>query len=124
MKRAIVEYDELGNPVKLMDVREFRDDSVEPFKALCAGNAKKRDDRLRQAEQKALQKENEAKLRHNAQSAWISRLWLENALANGTVTMTEEQYEAFETAFGTGWGIDPTAMPEEFLVPYNALKED
>ena len=51
-------------------------------------------------------------------------MWLENALANGTVTMTEEQYEAFETAFGTGWGIDPSAMPEEFLVPYNALKED
>ena len=110
--------------MKLTDVREFRDDSVEAFKALCAGNAKKRDERLRQAEQKALQKENEAKLRHNAQSAWIARLWLENALANGKVTMTEEQYEAFETAFGTGWGIDPSAMPEEFLVPYNALKED
>ena len=61
MKRAIVEYDELGNPVKLTDVREFRDDSVEAFKALCAGNAKKRDERLRQAEQKAIQKENEAK---------------------------------------------------------------
>ena len=45
MKRAIVEYDELGNPVKLTDVREFRDDSVEAFKDICAGNAKKRDER-------------------------------------------------------------------------------
>ena len=54
VKKCIVEYDELGNPINLIDLKEFADvKSFKDFQELCAKNREGFLKRKEAAEQKA-----------------------------------------------------------------------
>lgn len=54
VKKCIVQYDDLGNPIKIVELKEFTDiKSFKDFEELCDKNHKDFEDRLKEAKEKA-----------------------------------------------------------------------
>lgn len=126
MKRAVTNYDELGNPIGLADVQDFRNEaSYKSYLDLCALNKAKADKRAEEkakADKRAEDKAQGKALRlHIRRSAWIARLWFEHLLDNGAITLTDEEYQAFLVGFNNG-DLNESEMPEAFLEVYGKLK--
>lgn len=122
MKKAIAKYDELGNPIGLVDVKDFRSEaSYKSYLDLCALNKTKADKRAEEkvkAEAEAVAVERKRTLRR---CAWIARLWFEHLLDNGALVLSDEEYQDFIVAFNGG-DVDEAKMPEAFLEVYGKLK--
>jgi len=61
VKKCIVEYDDLGNPVGIIELKEFTDvKSFKDFEELCKNNLKAFDDRMAEKAAKAKKEKEQA----------------------------------------------------------------
>lgn len=121
MIKAIVAYDELGNPIGVQDVREFKEGSFASFQALCEGNKKKYEERLAKLEEGRKAEEARKFALEKRRSAWIARLLVEWLMDKGDIEMDEKSYEAFVENFNLGDVKDLSKMPAEFKGLYLKL---
>lgn len=121
MIKAIVTYDELGNPIAVQEVREFKEGSLPSFEALCEGNKRKYEGRLAKLEEERKAEETRKSALEKRRSAWIARLLVEWLMDKGDVEMDEKSYEAFVENFNLGDVKDFGKMPLEFKGLYLKL---
>jgi hypothetical protein len=122
MRKGVVTYID-GEPCKLSEVKDFKDDSSYlAYEELCKRNEAKR--LLKEAEETKtkLLLEEEAKKEDNKRIAWLCYLYLETELDKGTTSLTEEEYSAYKDNFNLGDIKDLDTMPKPFIILYDMLK--
>lgn len=93
VKKCIVEYDELGNPISLIDLKEFADvKSFKDFQDLCKRNKEAFLKRKKESEEKA--KEEKKLLRAEIQSLETSIIFLTKAVKKILGVKTDEEIKA------------------------------
>jgi hypothetical protein len=122
MRKGVVTYID-GEPCKLSEVKDFKDDSSYlAYEELCKRNEAKKF--LKEAEETKtkLLLEEEAKKEDNKRIAWLCYLYLETELDKGTTSLTEEEYSAYKDNFNLGDIKDLGTMPKPFIILYDMLK--
>lgn len=77
VKKCIVEHDELGNPINLIEVKEFTDaKSVKDFLELCKKNSEAMAQRQKLIKEEEEKKKAEARKAQDELVIKVSNLWL------------------------------------------------